>query len=76
MREGYYELSGLSRTLRLGLVLTSGIFIFFLAPMYISDGEGYVTGTVFPAVDKKNGTVFQYDIISDLDAYENAIVIM
>lgn len=50
-------------------------YLFSIAPFYISEDETYDTGTVFTAVDKWNGRVFDYDIISDLDAYFNAKVI-
>lgn len=47
-------------------------FLFTLAPLYVKESENYVTGTVFPAVDKKNGRIFEYNILSDYDAFENA----
>lgn len=51
-------------------------FVFTLAPLYIKDDENYVTGRIFPAVDKKTGKVFQYDITSDLGAFENAVKVI
>lgn len=47
-------------------------FLFSLAPLDVADGDTYVTGTVFPAVDKKTGRVFEYDILSDYDAFEKS----
>lgn len=46
-------------------------FAFSLAPFYIGS-ETYYTGTTLDAVDKKTGKIFEYDILSDLDAYEKA----
>lgn len=46
-------------------------FAFSLAPFYIGS-EIYYTGTTLDAVDKKTGKIFEYDILSDLDAYEDA----
>lgn len=51
-------------------------YLFALAPIYISNNEDYVTGTIFPAVNKKTGEIFQYDITSDLDAYEAAVPVI
>ena len=45
-------------------------YLFTLAPIYIHNSDEYVTGTVFPAVDKKTGKIFQYDITSDYEAFE------
>lgn len=50
-------------------------YLFVLAPIYISDDDDYMTGTIFPIVDKKTGTVSLYDILEDYDAYENAKII-
>lgn len=47
-------------------------YLFVLAPIYVKDDETYVTGTVFPIVNKKTGAVSLYDILEDFDAYENA----
>ena len=51
-------------------------YLFALAPIYISQDEDYVTGTIFPAVNKNTGVIFQYDITSDLEAYENAVQVI
>lgn len=51
-------------------------FVFTLAPLYIKDTDNYVTGRIFPAVDKKTGKIFHYDITSDLDAFENAVQVI
>lgn len=51
-------------------------FLFSLAPMDVKEGERYDTGTVFTAVDKKTGQLFEYDITSDLDAFDNAVVLV
>lgn len=47
-------------------------YLFVLAPLYIQDYDDYVTGTVFPIVNKRTGKISQYDILSDYDAYMNA----
>lgn len=47
-------------------------FVFCVAPMNVRDTDSYFTGTTFEAVDKKTGKIFDYDITSDVDAYENA----
>ena len=47
-------------------------FAFCLAPLYVSNSDNYEVGTCLEAVDKKTGKVFIYDILSDVDAYENA----
>lgn len=49
-----------------------GFFLFVLAPVYISDNEQYITGTKYPIVNKTNGKISEYDITSDLDAYDSA----
>lgn len=46
-------------------------FAFSLAPITVGSGT-YYTGTTMDAVDKKTGRVFEYDILSDIDAYEKA----
>lgn len=51
-------------------------YVFTLAPLYVKDSDEYVTGVIFPAVDKKTGKVFEYDITSDLDAFDNAIKVV
>lgn len=51
-------------------------FVFTLAPLYVKNSDYYVTGRIFPAVDKRTGKVFEYDITSDFDAFENAIKVV
>lgn len=50
-------------------------WVFSIAPFYISENESYDTGTVFTAVNKQSGRVFEYDITYDPDAYFNATVL-
>lgn len=47
-------------------------FSFALVPMNIDDDEDYFSGTTLTSVNKHTGEVFEYDITSNLDAYENA----
>lgn len=47
-------------------------FAFTLAPLYIDESEDYISGTTMTAVDKKTKRVFEYDITSDVSAYERA----
>lgn len=47
-------------------------FLFSLAPLTISRDEEYVTGRIFPIVNKSDGSISEYDILSDLDVFENA----
>lgn len=47
-------------------------YTFVLVPLYVEDVDTYVTGTIFPSVYKKSGRIFQYDITTDLNAFENA----
>lgn len=54
----------------------NSFYLFTLAPIYVSDEDEYVTGTIFPAVDKKSGHIFEYDITSDLDAFDSAIKVL
>lgn len=51
-------------------------YLFTLAPLYIGENDDYVTGTIFPAVDKRTGKIFQYDIMTDFDAYKNAVEVI
>lgn len=44
-------------------------FVFNVAPYSNSDGSTIHSGTVYPAVDKRNGKVFKYDIMSDVELY-------
>lgn len=50
-------------------------YLFSIAPFYIKDEESYDTGTVFTAVDKETGRVFDYDITNDLNSYFNAKIL-
>lgn len=50
-------------------------YLFSIAPTYIRSSDLYDTGTIFTAVDKRTGRVYDYDITSDLDAFERATVI-
>ena len=49
-------------------------FVFFLVPFYAKakKGQTYESGTIFPAIDKKTGKIFKYDITSDPVAFQNA----
>lgn len=47
-------------------------YVFCLAPLDVKDSDEYLTGTIFESVDKKTGRVFEYDITSDIDAYDRA----
>lgn len=51
-------------------------YVFSTAPSGIPKDQTYTTGTIFTAVEKYTGRVFQYDITSDLDAYDNAIIVV
>lgn len=48
---------------------------FFLAPMNVNINEKYDVGTCMEAVDKRTGSIYIYDITSDLDAYDRAKVV-
>lgn len=50
-------------------------FLFSMAPLTWQKGEPYDTGTIFTAVDKRTGRVYDYDITSDLDSFLNAEVV-
>lgn len=50
-------------------------YLFSIAPAYIRPSDQYDTGTIFTAVDKRTGRVYDYDITSDLDAFEKAAVV-
>lgn len=50
-------------------------YSFCVAPMDVNDEDDYFTGTVFESVNKTTGEIFDYDITSDLDAYEKAKVL-
>ncbi len=47
-------------------------FLFSFVPFYVDDGESYMAGTVFDAIDKKTKKIFDYDIASNPRAYEKA----
>lgn len=47
-------------------------YLFSMAPFHITDDDTYDTGRILPAVRKSDGKVFEYDITSDLDAFEAA----
>lgn len=44
-------------------------FVFNTAPAKPIKNQTYDTGTIFTAVDKTTGRVFEYDITSDPDAF-------
>lgn len=50
-------------------------YLFAMAPADQPKDESYDIGTVMTAVDKANGRVYDYDITSNLGAFENAKVI-
>ena len=50
-------------------------YVFGMVPLDVEDNQRYFSGTIMPAVDKKNGTIFEYDITSDMDAYNRAKVV-
>lgn len=47
-------------------------YLFSLAPPDMGD-EDIETGRIFPTIDKTTGKVGEYDITSDLDAFERAL---
>lgn len=47
-------------------------YVFGIVPLDVDDDKRYFSGTIMPAVDNKNGTIFEYDITSDMDAYHRA----
>lgn len=47
-------------------------YLFTMVPAGLEDEDEYMTGRIFPAVDKKTGKVFDYDITTDLDAFDEA----
>lgn len=47
-------------------------YLFCVAPMDVKDSDDYLTGTIYECVDKKTGRIFEYDITSDIDAYDRA----
>lgn len=69
--EAYQKLRKKAGLIRVGACLDFGNFYVFSLIPYDSSEANY-TGVVFPAVDKSNGRIFDYDITSDIEAYENA----
>lgn len=54
-----------------------GVFyLFSVAPINLPDSIKYDTGTIFTAVDKSSGKVYDYDITTDLEAFENAKILL
>lgn len=51
-------------------------FLFSLAPYKTPSNIRYETGTVFTAVDKSTGRVYDYDLTSDLELFLNATVLV
>ena len=49
-----------------------GFYIFHLEPVERDGEDAFLTGTVFPRVDKDTGRVSEYDITEDVDAYLEA----
>lgn len=47
-------------------------YLFVMCPINIKADEDYESGTVYDAVDKETGRCYQYDILTDLDAYDKA----
>lgn len=47
-------------------------YVFSLAPMGVSDDQRYFSGTILPAVEKRTGRIFEYDITIDIGAYNRA----
>ena len=47
-------------------------FLFALVPFYMKEGESVNSGTIFPAIDKKTGKEFRYNILSNPAAFQNA----
>ena len=50
-------------------------YLFSTAPKGVSKTDRYETGTIFTAVDKASGRVYDYDITEDVNAYLNATVL-
>lgn len=50
-------------------------YVFGMVPLDVEDKQRYFSGTIMPAVDKKNGTIFEHDITSDMDAYNRAKIV-
>lgn len=47
-------------------------FLFSMAPNDFPSDETYMVGTVFTAIRKKDGAVFNYDILEDPEAFLEA----
>lgn len=47
-------------------------FVFSLVPFYAKEGEVFHSGTIFPAIDKKTGKEFKYNITSNPEAFYKA----
>lgn len=47
-------------------------FLFSTAPEDWPDDEPYMVGTIFMAIRKEDGAVFEYDILEDPDAFLEA----
>lgn len=62
-----YPLSRVSKCLDFG-----NFFVFFIRPFEIPIKKQYFSGTVFPAVNKKTGAIYNYDITDNVALYERA----
>lgn len=62
-----YQVSKLLSCLDFG-----SFYLFSFAPLFENTNEGYLTGTTFDAVDKTTGVLYEYDISSDIDAFDRA----
>lgn len=51
-------------------------YLFSLAPYGYGEKLPYDTGTIFPAIDKVTGDIYDYDITTDLGLFDNAVVIV
>lgn len=47
-------------------------FLFSMAPNDFPSGELYMVGTIFTAISKEDGSIFDYDITEDPDAFLEA----
>lgn len=47
-------------------------YVFSFLPLDVKSGEGYYTGPIMEAIDKKTKKKFFYNITEDVDAYLNA----
>lgn len=62
-----HKLSNISSCLDFG-----NFWLFSLVPFYAKKDDSYPSGRTFPAIDKKTGKEFSYDITSDLKAFNRA----